>query len=96
MIKVAPTNSSLHYDIIVRQENRPYHDRQKYRWNNFNSPTFVMLNEGADMKNFDHNLSKFADKYMGENVATWDLPEDLSEDIVPFSYQYSKLTDKIC
>jgi len=85
-------NSSFSYNMIIRQENRPYYLRNNENWRSYNTPTFIMLAESTDFKSFDQNLNKLVDKYLGETIAKWELPEDLPEDFVPFTYQYSKLT----
>ena len=93
IIEAPRANSSFNYNMIIRQENRPYYSRNLDNWNSYNCPTFVMLSANADLKSLDYNLEKLVEKYLSENIAKWELPEELPEDFVPFTYQYSKLTD---
>jgi putative ABC transport system permease protein len=43
VLESVPINSSIHYNILIPQENRPYYERNMKNWGNFNTPTIVML-----------------------------------------------------
>jgi putative ABC transport system permease protein len=92
VIAPPPPNSSINYNIMLRTENRPYYKGNMENWASYNTPTFVMLNSNVDMTNFDQNLGKLVDKYLSENIASWEIPEEL-KDIIPFEYQYTNLSD---
>jgi putative ABC transport system permease protein len=87
------SNSSFNYNMIIRQENRPYYSEILDNWNSYNTPTFVMFKENTDFLSLNHNLEKLIEKYLGETIAEWEMPEEPPEGFIPFTYQYSKLTD---
>lgn len=71
VIEPTPTNSSLHYEILLPQENRPYYERNLSNWGNFNTPTFVQLVPDANLITFKANLDKVIEKYMGDKLEKW-------------------------
>lgn len=77
-----PANSSLHYSVLVPQENRPYYKRNVENWGNFNTPTMVQLQPNADVATFKKNLDRVIEKYMGDKLKKWraqatvHIPED--------------------
>jgi len=93
VISSPPTNSSLDFQILLPQETRPFYKNNLERWNNFNTPSFVMLHKNADMEQFEQNLAGIVDKYMSENLARWREESNLPEDLKLFEYQHTKLTD---
>ncbi len=71
VIEPTPANSSLHYEILLPQENRPYYERNLSNWGNFNTPTFVQLVPDANLVTFKANLDKVIEKYMGDKLEKW-------------------------
>jgi putative ABC transport system permease protein len=71
LIEAAPANSSLDFEILIPQENRPGYQRNRTNWGNFNTPTFVQLVSGADLNIFSSNLDKVVQKYMGDKLEKW-------------------------
>lgn len=71
VIEPAPANSSLHYAILLPQENRPYYERNLSNWGNFNTPTFVQLVSDGNLVTFKSNLDKIIQKYMGDKLEKW-------------------------
>ena len=93
VIEPAPVNSSLHYSILLPQENRPYYERNMQNWGNFNTPTFVMLSPGADLDNFKSNLDKILDKYMGEKLEKWRKESTVAipDDVKMMEYEFTAM-----
>lgn len=71
VLEEAPANSSIHYAMLIPQENKPYYKRNVENWGNFNTPTFVQLHASADTSSFKANLGKLLSKYMGEKLEKW-------------------------
>jgi putative ABC transport system permease protein len=71
IIEPAPANSSLHFKILVTQQNKPGYERSMKQWGNFNTPTFVQLVIGTQESNFKANLDKILDKYMKDKLDKW-------------------------
>jgi putative ABC transport system permease protein len=71
IIATPPANSSLDFAILVPQENRVAYEFFVTRWGNYNTPTFVQLVPGADLRNFTANLDKVVEKYMGDKFDQW-------------------------
>jgi putative ABC transport system permease protein len=67
----APANSSVHYSMLIPQENKPYYKRNVENWGNFNTPTFVQLHSNADTASLKANLDKLLAKFMGEKLEKW-------------------------
>ncbi|MCA6073979.1 ABC transporter permease [Fulvivirga sedimenti] len=93
VIEEAPANSSITYSLLIPQENRPFFEQSKDRWNNFNTPSFVMLYKNADMEQFEANLDIIVEKYMGENLERWREDSSLPEDLELFKFKYTRFTD---
>jgi putative ABC transport system permease protein len=91
VIDPPPANSSLDFQILLLQDNRPGYARNVEQWGNFNSPTFFQITPNADMKSLDANLAKFTEKFMGEKVARWrkESPVPVPEGVKMFEYVYS-------
>lgn len=75
-----PKNSSIPFSLVIRIENKPFYDFNIGRWNSFNTPLFVELTPGADVKQFEAKLNAFAEERYAES---WQgardrlgLPED--------------------
>ncbi|MFZ5999189.1 MAG: ABC transporter permease [Bacteroidota bacterium] len=90
-----PANSSLHFKMLIRQENRPYYQRNVENWGNFNTPTFVQLHAKADTANLRKNLAQLIDKYMGEKLEKWrkEAAKPVPADVKLLSYTFTQLPD---
>nr|MBP9927064.1 ABC transporter permease [Cyclobacteriaceae bacterium] len=95
VIEPAPANSSIHYDILISQENRSYYERNMNNWGNFNTPTFVQLNSDADLTTFKTNLDKVIDKYMRDKLEKWrkEAAVQIPMDVKMFEYEFTVLPD---
>ncbi len=95
VIEPAPANSSIHYEILIPQENRPYYDRNLANWGNYNTPTFVQLNPNADLTTFKTNLDKIVDKYMGKKLEEWrkEAVVPIPADVKMMEYLFTALPD---
>lgn len=95
IIEESPANSSLHYQALVRQENRPYYENQLVRWGNFNTPTFVQLRPDADLGSFKANLDKVIDKYLSETLKRWreESAVPVAEDAKLLEFEFTPLPD---
>lgn len=71
IIEPAPANSSLHFETLIPQENRPGYERNLKQWGNFNTPTFVQLVPNTNRATFKTNLDSLLDKYMGDRLERW-------------------------
>jgi putative ABC transport system permease protein len=71
VIEPHPANSSIHYQILLPQENRWGYERNMQQWGNFSTPTFVQLRQDADLVSFKMNLDKITEKYMGDRLKKW-------------------------
>ncbi|MEO5978723.1 MAG: ABC transporter permease [Chryseolinea sp.] len=69
VIESPPANSSFDFKMLVPQENRPGYERNLSRWTTWNTPTFVQLAKGADLKDFSLNLEKLVEKHLSDNLA---------------------------
>lgn len=93
IIEKAPANSSLSFEILIPQENRPFYERNLTQWGNYSTPTFVQLTKGADMHQFRENIDKVVEKYLAEDIQKWRERENIPEDIKLLEIQYSNLSD---
>jgi putative ABC transport system permease protein len=71
IIESPPANSSLDFQILLSQENRPQYERNITQWGNFNTPTFVQLVPNTDLSKFSLNLDKMLQKVMGDRLKKW-------------------------
>lgn len=95
IIESPPANSSLTYDLLLPQENKPYYERGLTQWGNFNTPTFVMLQPGTDLAVFKHNLDQLAQKYFGDKMEKWrkNATVPIPADAIMFEYLFTPLSD---
>ncbi len=95
VIDAHPANSSIHYQILLPQENRFGYERNLTRWGNFNTPTFVQLRPDADLVSFKVNLDKLVEKYMGDRLKEWreESTVPIPADAKMFEYEYTALPD---
>jgi putative ABC transport system permease protein len=59
-------------------ENRNRYDEIVSRWTSWNTPTFVQLRAGANLKSFKANLYKIVDKHLSSHLQKW-----RAESVVP-------------
>lgn len=71
IIEPAPANSSLHFETLIPQENKPGYERNIKQWGNFNTPTFVQLIPNANLQTFKTNLDTLLHKYMSDRLERW-------------------------
>lgn len=72
VVSEIPSNSSIEFDIIAPYDllNRfEWFRSRQDSWNSWNSPTFMILKENADIKEVEQKMIPFWEKYMGENFA---------------------------
>ena len=81
VIENPPSNSSLDYNLLVRQENRPWYDESLNSWQSYNCPTFIELSSSTDLTNFRKRLQSFENKYFGEEKKETREKEILDEDV---------------
>ena len=93
IIQAHPSNSSITYDILIPQTQRPFYENNMERWNSFNSPSFVMLEDGASLEAFQANLNSLEEKYLAENINQWKVNSGLPDDMDPFSYEFTNIRD---
>jgi putative ABC transport system permease protein len=95
IIQPPPANSSLDFKILIPQENRQGYERNLTQWGNFNTPTFVQLVPNTDLKNFEANLQKVVQKYMGDKLAKWrkESTTPVPEDVKLLVFQFTALPD---
>ncbi|HEX8038237.1 MAG TPA: ABC transporter permease, partial [Chryseosolibacter sp.] len=92
IIEKAPANSSLNYDVLIPQQNRPYYDANVNQWGNYSTPTFVQLAPGADLAQFRSNLEKIVEKYVGENVKQG-RPGNVPDHVKMLELEFTNLPD---
>lgn len=95
IINPSPANSSLRYDILLPQVNRPYYQNNIDKWGNFNTPTFVQLVPRTDLKKFSANLEKVIQKYMGDKLEKWrkNAAVPIPADVKIFQLEFSRLPE---
>ncbi|HQQ97693.1 MAG TPA: ABC transporter permease [Cyclobacteriaceae bacterium] len=95
IIESPPANSSLTYNLLLPQENKPYYERGLTQWGNFNTPTFVMLQPGTDLTLFKRNLDQLATKYFGDKMEKWrkNSTVPIPADAVMFEYLFTPLAE---
>ncbi len=95
IIASAPPNSSLHYDILIPQENRPSYERNMKNWGNFNTPTFVQLHPQADLASFKLHLDQITEKYLSEKMEKWrkEAATPVPDDVKMIEYLFTPLPD---
>ena len=95
IIDAPPANSSLIFEILLPQENRPYYNRQVTQWGNFNTPTFVQLVAQTDVLKFKNNLDKVIQKYMGDRLEKWrkESAIPVPTDVKMFELEFTQLPD---
>jgi putative ABC transport system permease protein len=84
IIEDPPVNSSLEYNLLMRQENRPWYEEGNGSWQSFNCPTFVELSPKTDLLAFNERLASFQNKYFEEEIKEIRERESLQEDVPVF------------
>lgn len=95
IIQAPPANSSIDFKILLPQENRPGYEHNFSQWGNYNTPTFVQLIPGADLKTFSRNLDKLVQKYMGDKIVEWrkEITTPIPDGVKLMEYVYTNLND---
>lgn len=93
VISEAPANSSLSYQILIPQQNRPYYERNLDKWGNYSTPTFVQLAEGTTPQQFSASLDRIIDKYMAENLKQWREESNIPADVKVLTIEFTNLAD---
>jgi putative ABC transport system permease protein len=93
IIESPPANSSIDFDILVPQENRPGYEHNAIRWGNFSTPTFVQLAPQSDLIKFGQNVDKVIQKHMGEKLEEWRKEGSVPANIKLLEYQFTALPD---
>ena len=62
-----PSNSSIPFTMVAHIENKPFYEFNIERWTSFNTPLFVELIPGADIKEFEAKLNDFAEERYAES-----------------------------
>ncbi|ELR70000.1 putative FtsX-related transmembrane transport protein [Fulvivirga imtechensis AK7] len=93
IINKAPANSSLNFELLIPQQNRPYYDRNLDQWASYSTPTFVQLAKNTDLQQFSDNLDKIVDKYMSEDLRNWRERGNIPSDIKVLEIEYTNLSD---
>ncbi|MEM6525173.1 MAG: ABC transporter permease [Bacteroidota bacterium] len=72
IIEDAPKNSSLDYHAgLIRAEARDYYDVSLDRWTNWNTPTFVMLEDASQFGQFENSLSDIYKRFVQTEIDRW-------------------------
>ena len=93
VISANPANSSITYDLLMPQENRPYYESNMDRWSSFNSPGFIQLQAESSLEDLKTGLDAIEDKYFAESIQKWKSNSGLPDDLDPFSYEFSPITE---
>lgn len=88
-----PDNSSLQYNLLMHQENRPWYAESIDSWQSFNCPTFIELSETADPLAFRDKLAAFENKYFAQEKKEILERELVGEDLPVFELMVKPLTD---
>lgn len=93
VIEEAPANSSISFEILVPQENRPYYERNVSNWGNFNTPTFVQLNPNTNLVSFKENLYALIQKNMSDKLEKWrkEATVPIPADVRMLEYEFTQL-----
>jgi putative ABC transport system permease protein len=86
VIESPPANSSIDFDILVPEENRPGYERQMARWGNFSTPTFVQLAQGTDLIKLNKSIDKVIQKHMGPKLEEWRKEGKVPENVKLLEY----------
>jgi putative ABC transport system permease protein len=92
IIEDPPSNSSLAYNLLMRQENRPWYDESLNNWRSFNNPTFIELSPQTDILNFNKKLLVFENKYFEQEKKETREREALEEDVPVFELMLQPFT----
>lgn len=98
IIEEPPANSSLVFSILVPQENRGSYEKLVTLWTDTNSPTFVQLAPGTDLKQFRHNLAQLMQKYQGDRISRWEKARreatfSIPDDVTMLELDFTALQD---
>lgn len=95
IIEAPPANSSLQFQILLSQENRPMYEKQMKQWGNFGTPVFVQFVPDVDMSGIPSKLETLIQKYMGAKLEKWrkDSAIPVPEGIKLFELEYTNIGD---
>lgn len=93
VVEAPPANSSIPFEMILPITSRPWFERSREQWGNFSYPTFVMLQDNANVKQFGVNLDTLVNKYMGARFKGWRERENIPAEYYVADFNISKLTD---
>jgi len=88
-----PSNSSIHFGIAIRIENKPFFERNMERWNRSNTPLFVQLAQGSDITKVTSKLNDFAEERFSESWPGVRERRELPEDAPVMEFQMTNLED---
>jgi len=92
VIENPPSNSSLDFDFLIHQENRPYYEENLNNWQSFNNPTFIQLAEKTDLSQFMKKLKVFEDKYFAQEKKEIKEREMVEDDVPVFELLIKPIT----
>lgn len=93
VIEPPPSNSSLMFDVLVPIENIPGFEIANGEWSNFAYPTFVQLEQNANVALLSSKLERVVEKYMGERLKRWQQQDNVPKDVKYFEMNFTNLTD---
>ena len=88
-----PPTSSLDFDILIHQENRPYYEENLTNWQSFNNPTFIQVADQVELSQLREKLRSFKDKYFADEIKEAREREMVGEEVPVFELVMKPLTD---
>ena len=67
IVETPPSNSSIPFTMVGHIENKPFYDFNIERWTSFNTPLFIELTPGADVKELEAKLNDFTEERYEES-----------------------------
>ncbi len=95
VVEAPPANSSLNFEILLPQQNRPHFASQVKQWGNFSTPTFVQLYPKATLQSLSLNMEKLTKKYMGDKLEKWKKESAIPvpEGVKMLEYRFTPLAE---
>ncbi|MFV1883327.1 MAG: ABC transporter permease [Balneola sp.] len=78
--KAPPANSSTPFSIITNIKEGPFYERNLDRWNSFNTPVFLHLEEGADIAAVTGKINEFVVEKWGNKFEGYREQRGLPDD----------------
>jgi putative ABC transport system permease protein len=66
-----PANSSITFNLLLRDEKIGYYDMMNKNWQGFNTATFVKLADNTSPAIFQRQLNSFVNKYLAKSIKSW-------------------------